>query len=565
MRSKPVFAFFSVVMACSGSGDSEVGPTDDALVDSSSGDGVGDTLATADGDAVPDTTTPVDGDAGPPPPKTTCVAPITAVDTSKPTKVVGTGTAASCTEAALAAAVAGGGIITFDCGGAATIAISKQIELPTDKDTTLDGGSVITLDGGGKTRILDFNHLDFRKNKVVVTLQHITLAHGQAIGTTKFDPAPAPCSQGFKDGSGGAIYLRDGILHVLDATFVDDHAATPGPDVGGGAIYAAGSLGVVVVSSRFTGCSGSNGGAIGMLNSDLTLVDDTLSGNEATGTGANYIDATCPLVDGQREAGSGGNGGAVSIDGGSDGTVTLCGCAFRKNKGGALGTIFRTPDGPREKTLIDQCTFDGNQMQRGGAAYFHHSDLTITATTFSNNTAEGSGAIQADDTVLDMTNVTFSGNSATKGLGGAISLFGNGGTFLNCTFADNHADFGSGYFGAALAGGTKFTIGNTLFVNNTSKDAGAGMTCAGTSDGANDLQWPKNHLVGGAPDTACVTGITFADATLSPLADNGGPTWTMAPKPGSPAIGLGKACPKTDQRGHARKADGCTAGAYEVD
>jgi len=164
-----------------------------------------------------------------------------------------------------------------------------------------------------------------------------------------------------------------------------------------------------------------------------------------------------------------------------------------------------------------------------------------------------------------MTNVTFSGNSATKGLGGAIALFGNSGTLINCTFADNHADFGSGYFGAALAGGTVLTIRNTIFWNNTSKDAGAGMTCATTGTGANDLQWPKNHIAGGGPDKECVAGITFADATLNALADNGGPTWTMTPKAGSPAIGIGKTCPATDQRGKPRKADGCTAGAVEAD
>lgn len=39
-----------------------------------------------------------------------------AVDTSKPTRTVGNGTAASCTSAAVVRAVAAGGIITFDCG-----------------------------------------------------------------------------------------------------------------------------------------------------------------------------------------------------------------------------------------------------------------------------------------------------------------------------------------------------------------------------------------------------------------------------------------------------------------
>ena len=39
-----------------------------------------------------------------------------AVDTSHPTRVIGTGTPASCTSAAVVSAVALGGIITFNCG-----------------------------------------------------------------------------------------------------------------------------------------------------------------------------------------------------------------------------------------------------------------------------------------------------------------------------------------------------------------------------------------------------------------------------------------------------------------
>src|SRR5690349_20077851 len=41
-----------------------------------------------------------------------------AVDTSRPTRVIGDGTAASCTSEAVVAAVAAGGIITFSCGPA---------------------------------------------------------------------------------------------------------------------------------------------------------------------------------------------------------------------------------------------------------------------------------------------------------------------------------------------------------------------------------------------------------------------------------------------------------------
>jgi hypothetical protein len=44
---------------------------------------------------------------------------------------------------------------------------------------------------------------------------------------------------------------------------------------------------------------------------------------------------------------------------------------------------------------------------------------------------------------------------------------------------------------------------------------------AGT--GANDMQWPRNHVVGTAPDTPCVSGIAFADRCSVRSGANGGP------------------------------------------
>jgi hypothetical protein len=66
--------------------------------------------------------------------------------------VVGTGTASSCTETALNAALAAGGSVTFDCGASpVTITVTSQKTIAAD--TTIDGGSLITLSGGGATRL----------------------------------------------------------------------------------------------------------------------------------------------------------------------------------------------------------------------------------------------------------------------------------------------------------------------------------------------------------------------------------------------------------------------------
>lgn len=522
---------------------------------------------TIDGSARGDASSVVAVEGGVTKPSATCTPPIQPIDVSHPATTIGTGTASSCTEVALDAAVAKAGVITFDCGGPATISITKQIELSLTTDTTLDGGGKITLDGGGVTRILDFDSPNFRATTTTVTIQNLTLAHAKATGTP-IASAPPPCSQGFGiDGGGAAIWMRDGVLHVINSTFESNTGAAVGPDVGGGAIYVFGSLDITIVGSSFTNNAASNSGAVGSLFSNLTIVNDVFTGNRATGNGENYISSMCSVDGG--ESGNGGNSGAVGMDGGETFSVSVCGDVFEKNEANALGgAMARTPDGATAATIIDRSTFDGNSAGTGGGAvYFHNSDLTITASTLSNNTAAGAGAIQADTTTFTFTNDTFFGNSATKGLGGAVSLFSGGGTLLNVTFANNTSSAGSGYFAAAIAGGTALSMGNTIFDGNTSQDCGSPMACSdGSSTGTGDLQWPMDHVVCATADTPCVPGIAFADAKLGVLANNGGTTMTLAPMAGSPAIGIGKNCPKTDQRGQPRtNASACTAGAVEAD
>jgi hypothetical protein len=504
----------------------------------------------------------------PPPPQATCTPPVSAPDTSNPTTVVGTG-AGTCTEGALAAAVATGGVITFDCGDAATIAITTTLDLRTDVDTTIDGGGKVTLDGGGVARILSFNHADYRVNTTRATLMNLTLAHGKATGTKQYAPAPAPCSQGYYDGYGGAIFVRDGKLLVWNVVFDADGAEQLGPDVGGGAISIQGSLEGIVVGSTFVNGSGSNGGAIESLNSELDVYNSTFDSNVATGNGANSNDPSkCSVVadTGQNQVGSGGNGGAIAIDGGSDGTHTFCGDVFTNNTAGAgalAGAIGRTPDAAKQKTVIDRCLFDGNAVPQGsgGALYFHNSDLQITATTFHANKANGCATIQADGTTLDFVNDTFEGNATTGSgaVGGAICLFSGDGSLQNVTFANNVVDG----FGAAIFGGSTLTVNDTLFSNDTGNNTGAPMQCQVTATGSNNLQFPQNHVNGGAPDTECVAGITFADPKLGAIGDNGGPTPTLLPQAGSPALGIGQSCPATDQRGVTRPSSGCTSGAVE--
>ena len=79
-----------------------------------------------------------------------------AADTRHPNHVIGNGTAASCTSAAVVRDVAAGGIIIFHCGAKpVTIVMNRTASvLKTRHLVVLDGGGLITLSGGGKRRIL---------------------------------------------------------------------------------------------------------------------------------------------------------------------------------------------------------------------------------------------------------------------------------------------------------------------------------------------------------------------------------------------------------------------------
>jgi hypothetical protein len=178
-------------------------------------------------------------------------------------------------------------------------------------------------------------------------------------------------------------------------------------------------------------------------------------------------------------------------------------------------------------------------------------------------------------------------------MGGAIFNNGKGTvTITNCTLTGNRAFGGPG--GGAGAGngqglgGAIFNVNGTLNIydssisGNTADQGGRGIyslgtggytahvnlsnTIVGTKGGANEFQFnttavvPQNDLLNvPASEVAQLTGngdVLNADPQLAPLANNGGPTYTMMPYPGSPVIDAGDSTasglPSTEQRGYPR-------------
>ena len=160
----------------------------------------------------------------------------------------------------------------------------------------------------------------------------------------------------------------------------------------------------------------------------------------------------------------------------------------------------------------------------------------------------------------------MTGNTAVEGGG----LLNNGFAYLtNDTFYQNKGD---GLYNSSkisltsctIAGNTAGTLGGGGLFNksapatlidtivagnvnaaNTPSDIGGGVNVSGTY-----------NLIGTGGSGGLVNGtgnnvVNVANAGLAPLALYGGPTQTLALKPGSPAIGIGTAVSNvtTDQRG----------------
>ncbi|MFD6755754.1 hypothetical protein [Micromonospora gifhornensis] len=257
-----------------------------------------------------------------------------AVDTSRPTRTVGTGTPASCTSAAVVRAVAAGGIITFDCGpDPVTIKMTAtaKVRNANGPQVVLDGGGKVTLSGQGQRRILYMNTCDALQGWTTshcqnqdhprLTVQNLTFADGDATGQRT-------------DGGGGAIFVRGGRFKVVNSRFVDNRCDRTGPDLGGAAIRVLDQHDdqpVYVVGSTFVGGSCANGGALSSIGVSWVVLNSTLRDNAAVGEGANPARSGTP---------GGGSGGAIYCDG-NEFSVRIAGTTIEGNdakEGG--GAIF---------------------------------------------------------------------------------------------------------------------------------------------------------------------------------------------------------------------------------
>jgi CSLREA domain-containing protein len=232
------------------------------------------------------------------------------------------------------------------------------------------------------------------------------------------------------------------------------------------------------------------------------------------------------------------------------GVLTITGSLFTNNSISQAGTILSTG-----VLTVDKTTFSNNSANNGAGIYAGGM-TTITNSTFVGNlaTTNDGGAIFANGGTMSITNSTFSGNTAAGTGGGLVTSAGTPPTVKinNSTFFGNKA---------AIGGGVRVWLGSATLQNTIVANSLAGGNCSRTASAGHNLS--SDATCGGGPGD-----ILKTNPKLGPLADNGGPTQTLALLPGSPAVDRGNnaTCATTDQRGVPRPVGpACDIGAYELD
>lgn len=376
------------------------------------------------------------------------------------------------TEAALVAAMAGGGTVSFGFDG--TIYLTNT--LLVTNTMIIDGtGHSVTISGSNAVQIMSIA-ANFR-----LVLSNLTLANGwasvsggaisnlgilQAYGCMFASNTEVigigPNDTEGPNGDGGAIY-NSSILTLNNCTFASNTVTGTG-NVYGGAIYNSGTMTANsctfasnAVVTPVNGC----GGAIYNTNS-MTLNNCSFASNSAKG----LILFAQPDVCFDCGTSYGGAGGAIY----NNSSMTLSNCTFTGNStaGGAGPEIFDAPDANggfafggaiynlEQGTVID-CVFSNNSAVGGmggtgvegpdsggiggaacGGAIWSSSQLGLTNNTFTYNSVLGGVGNQGGMGNGGGYTGFVGGNGGMAG-GGAVCFTGGPGTISGCTFLSNNA------------------------------------------------------------------------------------------------------------------------------
>ena len=251
---------------------------------------------------------------------------------------------------------------------------------------------------------------------------------------------------------------------------------------------------------------------------------------------------------------------AVRVEGGSLNVAD----SVIENVGGSYGgsSGIEATDGAAvsvARTTLSNIAVDGIGIDVEGT-------LSLVDSTLADIRARYGSSIGVQvDGRFNLLNVTITDLSSGSGYDSAgVSILGNSsGTITNATIAGNDVDGG-----VEIADGAALVLQNSVVVGNPTDVSGSIDSNGGNvfGDAAVDGAAAGDVLGAAAADLFSLVDTPYGYQAIN-LADNGGPTETIALKdaPSNPAIGQAVAAdaPPTDQRGFARDADP-DAGSFEA-
>jgi predicted outer membrane repeat protein len=377
----------------------------------------------------------------------------------------------ACTETDLNNALAGGGTVTFSCGGPKTISLSSVKTIT--QGTTIDGGGVITLTGNSDTQLFSVNlGTALTLRRIVLYRGYSDTSDGGAVvnhGTLTLADTVISNSGTDVDHNGGAIF-SDGALNVSGSTFTEMNSGSGGAiylnSAGGKAQISASSFGSNQAFNALTGY----GGAIWVgPGAQLDLHNSYLAANMAPRGGALYISP----------------GGVANI------TANPLTLSFFDNSASKTGGAINNQAGGQLNTsgvyLYNNHTVTGTPGIGGGGAIYSAGALSLHDTYFVNNTARLGGGLRLDGPSSGTLSVVLDRNAFVNNFaqvsGGGMYLEGAGSQVLltHSLVDENTAKTGAGGGIARINNG--LTVIDSSIIANGAGSSGGGGLWATTSPG----------------------------------------------------------------------------------
>ncbi len=495
---------------------------------------------------------------------------------------------------AIATASSGDNIVFAATLANQTITLSSTLEIPVNKNLTINGlaAANLTISGNNLVRIFLLRSTSVQPTTLI--LKNIKFINGRTneyggaiksedVGTINLENCSFTNCRA-DDGGSAVFSAYNGFLTILNCNFTSNVSIANNTERGS-TVMVFGPNAATIKMSNFTNNKGINGAAINGLNAGLLIEDCNFIGNVTTDA---YFDT------GEENDFLRGFGGALYTDRATQGppstvlgSIILRRCKFENNIGTGEGGACYLYTDETDNVLVENCFFKNNESRTltggtnggSGGAIQHMNNsknkgFVVKNSTFQDNKAAVlGGAIRADWADTQITNCTFTNNKALlvnptgfSANGGALVFYSMDNSFVditNCTFAYNFAGWTGG---AITAEGSRTRIKNNIFFQNTASSGGNNYniqqhSSSQLTDLGNNLQFPAK-LTNNFNDNNVSSSVTIADPLLNAIADNGGFSPTMSLQATSPAINAGSGCTPTDQRG-ATRIGACDIGAYE--